>query len=169
MFDDISFLLSTSKVLFTLAIVFLILAIILFFLLDIKNVLQIETGSARRKTVQEMHERNQRTGTLRHVAENSGGKTKENADHREKAGKRADTQKHDGRPSKTEKTSVGATHKSGSNAGTEGFTDGSDGAAPRQQSLAETGILKEGLRAVGFEFTVTQKTIIVHTDEIIPA
>ena len=61
----IKFLQTASEICFGTAIAFAILAAALFFLLDIRENFLIETDCARRKTIDEMHERNRRTGKLR--------------------------------------------------------------------------------------------------------
>ena len=78
-FDDIVFLQSASRICFVIAIAAAVLAVALFFLLDIKDIFLIETGRAQRKTIEEMNARNLRTGKLRDDTEsdlrNSGGIT----------------------------------------------------------------------------------------------
>lgn len=74
MFEDITFLLKAAKTFFGASIGFFLLAAVLFFLLDIKNVLLIETGHAERRTIRKMKERNQRTGNLRNDPGNTGGR-----------------------------------------------------------------------------------------------
>jgi len=62
---------------FGLAIAFALLAILTFVLFDIKSIFLIKTGRAKRKTIEEMNQRNQQTGKLRENTEREPGKTKE--------------------------------------------------------------------------------------------
>lgn len=59
--ENMEFLKSASRICFVIAAAALLLSITLFFLLDIRNVLLIETGCARSKAVREMNEKNRRT------------------------------------------------------------------------------------------------------------
>ena len=78
MFEDIAVLLTASKALFGASIGFFLLSVVLFFLLDIKNVLLIESGHAERRTIRKMEEQNLRTGSLRNEPGNSrGGRNRE--------------------------------------------------------------------------------------------
>lgn len=74
----IKFLQTASEICFGTAIAFAILAAALFFLLDIRENFLIETDCARRKTIDEMHERNRRTGKLREEDEEREGSSDSN-------------------------------------------------------------------------------------------
>ena len=170
MFEDIAFLLKASKFCFGTAVFFLLLAVLLFFLFDIRSILMIETGSGRRKTVQEMHERNQRTGKLRTESDlSSGGTTKENTGKVKTSGRDS---KETTRKQNTD--SKGSTQSTGSGTkkdGTQKFDTGraySPGEPGNQKSL-ETVYLEEASPGKGYNFKVTQKLIVIHTDENIPA
>lgn len=165
MFEDVYFLLNASKTCFGVAVAFLILAVVLFFLFDIRKILTIETGSGRRKTVQEMHDRNLRTGKLRvdPGASSEGGSTREQKN--KTSGK--STQRHNTVSNKTESTAKGRLSRKG---GTQKFEDSqgvSNGTKDCQKS-ADTVFLSDNSPKTGLRFSVIQKTIVIHTDEIIP-
>lgn len=63
--EMISILKTSLSVCIAFAILFFIISVILFFLFDIRTIFNIRTGRAKRKTVQEMQEANNRTGRLR--------------------------------------------------------------------------------------------------------
>lgn len=169
MFEDITFLLKASKFCFGAAVFFFVLAVLLFFLFDIKNVLVIETGSGRRKTVQEMHERNQRTGKLRKESEpSSGDVTKENTGKLKTSGRDS---KETGRKRNTASKRVTQSTDQGKQKGGTQKYDYSQASGPAgagNKKPLETAYIEGGKRGKGFKFTITQKLIVIHTDENVP-
>ena len=176
--NQIGFYQSASTICFGIAIAAAILAVVLFFLLDIREIFMIETGRAQRKTVEEMHARNQRTGKLRDDTEadlsNTGGTTVKST-YGMKTEK--DTGKQNTRDSLTvsmkDDTSENRSESSGYGPDPGGGSDGL--ARARNDSVSNgsgeaTEILynQPDLNLAEQSFRVTQKTIITHTSEVIP-
>ena len=159
MFEDINFLLNASKTCLGIAAVFFVSAVAIFFLFGIRDVLLIETGRAKQKTVQEMNERNLRTGKLRSEEAAFTGETDKGKNGRAKPF---------GKPSRSSGSETaafgGRTFGSG---GDEADSAGLRGGHTVRASQ-ETMPLASGPPG-GFQFTVTQRTIVIHTDEHIPA
>ncbi len=134
------------RVCFGIAIAALIIALILFFLFDIRTIFMIRTGRAQRRKVQEMEERNQRTGKLRDDTEKDlGSGTSDSGAKTLSRGK-----------SLTEnKTEKGKTKKA------------QKGSGRATQSMLDTMALSKASasEAGDFHFVVVQKEIITHTDE----
>ena len=55
------------KICAVLAVLFLILTVVLFFKFHIRNTIASRTGRARRKTIEQMREANERTGRLKYA------------------------------------------------------------------------------------------------------
>lgn len=166
-FDDIVFLQSASRICFGIAIAAAVLAVALFFLLDIKDIFLIETGRAQRKTIEEMNARNLRTGKLRDDTESdlrkSGGVTVKST----VAGK---TQSPQEAPAYAGANAAPPRHSE--YAKPSGSTMKFSSQQPDNISPGEeTAVLgaQNNAPAANSSFRVTQKTIITHTDEIIPA
>lgn len=166
-FEDILFLQSASRVCFGIAIAAAILAIVLFFLLDIREVFLIETGRAQRKTVAEMNEKNLRTGKLRDDTESdldkSGGMTVKST----VAGKTLSSQNQPQNPDWSGAAAGHQQYAKPSGSTMEFSSQGADG----HYYGRETAVLGEQGKAPASNpsFRVTQKTIITHTDEMIHA
>jgi len=165
-FDDIVFLQSASRICFVIAIAAAVLAVALFFLLDIKDIFLIETGRAQRKTIEEMNARNLRTGKLRDDTEsdlrNSGGITVKST----VAGKTQSPQEvsaHAG--ANTAPSGHSGYAKPSGN--TMKFSDQQPDIFSAGQEEAVLGA-QNCVSAPNSSFRITQKAIITHTEERIP-
>lgn len=163
--ENIEFLQSASRICFIAAALALVLAVVLFFLFDIRNIFLIETGRAKSKAIQEMNERNQRTGKLR---DDSGEMTdyggselippdSKSAASGKTPSNRGEIFRKKGRDvlASSEKTGgnrMEAAHRSGTTV---------------EMSGASVMGRVRNKNAKGFK--IVQKTIVIHTDENIPA
>ncbi len=163
--ENMEFLQSASMICFIVAAMALVLAVAMFFLFDIRNVFLIETGRAKSKAIQEMNERNQRTGKLRDdtgemtSGEDAGGippdpgsvasgKNLSNRDGRLKRNGREVLAS----PEKSSGSHRKVVHRSGTTV-----------------EMVDTSVLGESQNTTAKGFKIVQKTIVIHTDEIISA
>ena len=188
MLENIDFLRSASTACFGVAIAAAVIAVTLFFLLDIREVFLIETGRARRKTVERMHSKNQKTGRLRddtvvdlnEVGEsalksvtcaqpasdgepgNRGGNTVQMPDAEYSPAAGVDTEKYGS-------ASLQQTGNRASTVGTQSHDTGFavSAATPFLREQGSRDVSTVGT-APGVPFRVKQKTLILHTDERIP-
>lgn len=150
--DNMNYLQTASRVCFIVAALAFILAMVLFFLLDIRNIFLIETGRAKSKAIQEMNERNQRTGKLRNDTGDLGA-----GNGLEESRAEDDKFKKHGRevlaPSeKKERTGRQDRNRSGTTV-----------------EIGGTAVLDRGRNKGKKGFKIVQKTIVIHTDENISA
>lgn len=152
--DNMDFLQSAYRTCFVIAAAALILAAALFFLLDIREIFMIETGRARRKSIQEMENRNLRGGSLRRDRY-SGGKSRNG----ESDGIFCPGQSVKGTEQETDLERMDFNSvRTGDTEELPPERTGGCGAAVCAGS---------GTRKIS-GFRIVQKTIIVHTDETIP-
>ena len=169
---NIEFLQSAYTVCFGIAAAALILAVALFFLLDIREIFLIESGRARRKTVLEMNEKNQRTGKLR---EDTGSDNAKTGGRTVKSTQSMTTLEADQNARNGPGTVEDLRQFSGKDGGKglKGATERvSEGKASvyKEKPGANTVLLsgQTSLAASG-RFSIVRKIIITHTDEDIPA
>ena len=165
----VEFLQAASSTCFVIAIGFAILAAALFFLLDIWENFLIETDRAQRKTIDEMHERNQATGKLRTDDEKKGNTGKASTNPMTGAGKTLKSKRRgktdrkpspaDGSDAQDKPASARRSHRE------EGHLEKN---VPHTDGYSETTALADAVRKPGPGFRVIQKTIITHTQESIP-
>lgn len=163
--ENKEFLQSASRICFIAAALALVLAVVMFFLFDIRNIFLIETGRAKSKAIQEMNERNQRTGKLRDDSGDmidyggaegipldsrsaASGKNPSNKDEKNKKRGREVL----AAPGKNGGTRVDVVHRSGTTV-----------------EMASTSVLGQARKRNAKGFKIVQKTIVIHTDENIPA
>ena len=174
----------------------LILAVAFFFLFDIKNIFMIRTGKAKQKSISEMQERNLQTGKLSSSPYTDSGEIRRKKEKRKTGAFRVPDKKpgtvvqpakrpmestvplqESGAVGKTDQTTLdspletsllGTSSSNPSNdetlyqnessqyevQGTEVLGGGSDQPMPAQAGS-------------GFKFTVTERTIVIHTNESI--
>ncbi len=150
--ENMEFLQSASRICFVVAIAALVLAIALFFLLDIRNVFLIETGRAKVKAIQEMNERNAATGKLR----------EDQIKHKESD--KGNTRRHSTAESGAD-SGIGSAYERGDR-----ISAARSGAAGNRSphntvEVDSTVILDSSPVKNRPGFTVTKRTIVIHTDE----
>ncbi len=168
--STISLLKICFSICLALTIVFFIIAVVLFFVFDIRTIFNIRTGRAKRKTVQEMQEANSRTGRLR-----VDGKT-------QTAQLRKENKPRKGQPVIQPPTKSNAYLR---NNVTEDVREASRQYEERQRpyddeastrELEETAMLNQSpydtrqtelLTERKVKFNITKKVVIVHTKEIV--
>ena len=164
----IEFLQSASKVCFGIAIASAVFAAALFFLLDIWENFLIETDRAQRKTIDEMHERNRATGKLRADDAKKGntgkvstksvtgnGKTLKSADR----GKQLSDE-----VLLIDERQNGQIEKSGLELKANTAAGRGETISLANQNLSQGGYQNGG----NVTFKIVQRTIVTHTDEMIP-
>lgn len=155
--NSMDFFLNAYRICFVIAAVAFVLALLMFFSFDIRTIFMIKTGRARQKTVDEMSEKNSRTGKLR---EDSGQVTSART-------QPVSTEKVEARTvedlSQYEPPDVG---KSSAHLSTEAQGKEEIKFSQTVQLYGDTAT--EGTPAEGgFDFRVIRKMIITHTDEVI--
>ncbi|MDO5476287.1 MAG: hypothetical protein Q4F43_04135 [Eubacteriales bacterium] len=183
MFQDIEFLQTAYRTCFGIAIAALVLAVALFFLLDIKEIILIETGHAQRRTVERMHAKNQRTGKLRDDTEadlgTTGARTVKSTTEAKTASELSDSPGGAGADGRQQpvplSTGFTAPENSRKRQGMLESQEAQTAVGARQDRIGddngrETEVLDNSGRTVpDFMFRVTKKITITHTDESISA
>lgn len=149
--NQMEFYLNAYRIAFAIAGFALVLAVILFFAFDIRTIFLIKTGFAQRKTVQEMGERNAKTGQLRvDPAKKTGANTKARTTRKTKRG------------TQEVLDSTSGVQKSGSSSEHVHKDVGTTPLFDNYKADVSENVVKENSSDY---FRVIQKTIITHTDE----
>ena len=165
MFENIEFLQSAYTICFGIAIAFAVLAVALFFLLDIREIFLIETGRAQRKTVEEMHHRNQKTGKLRDdtVADL---RTEGDATAKSTASEKTESAGGFGGFEAQRGSTVQVSETGSAMPAAAAFMRGESTEVLQEETSRGRQTVQRS--DPGIPFRVTQKTIVIHTDEKIP-
>lgn len=156
--NSMDFFLNAYRICFAVAAVAFVIALLMFFSFDIKTIFMIKTGRARQKTVDEMSERNSRTGKLREDSgQVTGERTKPVSTAKVEASTAEDLSKYEppdiGKSSAPSSTTVEVKE---------------EGKPGQTVLLSEEAAAQEASAEAGSDFRVIRKMIVTHTDEVIP-
>lgn len=164
----ISVLRTCLQVCIAFSILFFIISVVLFFVFDIRTIFNIRTGRAKKKTVREMQEANNKTGRLR-----VGGKTVTSQLSKADKSKAKKANKTDNTilPPPVEEEPFSPTEVLGQN--TFSSSEYRPDSEPTTQLSGSDGYQNENIiqpvagSPVDVSFSITKKIIIIHTDEVI--
>lgn len=152
--NSMDFFLNAYRICFAVAAVAFVIALLMFFSFDIKTIFMIKTGRARQKTVDEMSERNSRTGKLREDSgQVTGERTKPVSTAKVEASTAEDLSKYEppdiGKSSAPSSTTVEVKE---------------EGKSGQTVLLSEEAAAQEASAEAGSDFRVIRKMIVTHTD-----
>ncbi|MBQ6839664.1 MAG: hypothetical protein IJO45_03120 [Oscillospiraceae bacterium] len=148
------------------------LAVFFFFFFDIRSIRALMTGKARQQTIQRMAEQHSKTGTLRHITENTRDPSLPRIQHPAMP-PTAEIKMPENKPYDFEAEETGVlsgAEETGVLGGREVNT--STEVTGRQSDAGETSILTQPAPQPdpvipGFRFEVTESTMLIHTQEFI--